>query len=75
LKEKLNSDGNKIYRYQQNKQLYLDYMSMTVVGDPIIKKVEGCDPILQFSARYIFVPVPSQELDFQTITRSIFWLT
>jgi hypothetical protein len=30
LKEKLNSDGNEIYRYQQNKQLYLVYMSMEI---------------------------------------------
>jgi hypothetical protein len=35
-----------------------------VIVDPIIKKAEGGDPILLYTARYMFVPVPSQELDF-----------
>ena len=40
------------------------------VADPVNKKAESCDPILQFTARYMFVPVPSQELDFH---RHMLW--
>jgi len=41
-----------------------------VIVDPIIKKAEGGDPILQFTADTFFVPVPSQELDFH---RHMLW--
>ena len=40
-----------------------------VIVDPIIKKAEGGDPIL-YTAWYMFVPVPSQELDFH---RHMLW--
>jgi hypothetical protein len=39
-----------------------------VIVDPIFKKAEGGDPILLYTAWYMFVPVPSQELDFHRHT-------
>jgi hypothetical protein len=52
------------------KQTFLFVYICIVIVDPIIKKAEGGDPILLYTARCMFVPVPSQELDFH---RHMLW--